>query len=256
MIDPATVKLGKGRAYIDPLVPRMRSVLNSDVPPAPATCDWTHGHLAFGMMENDTLGDCTAAGIGHLYQIWTANAYSREWDPSDEQVVDFYSKSTGYVAGDPSTDNGGVEADVLAYLQKNGFCKRRIVGHARVSWKDQSEAKQGIFVGGGLYLGVALPLAAQTQEIWDVGGILQTFNSAYKPGSWGLHCLVAVGYDAQFVYFVTWGKVQKATWPWFAKYVDEAWLIVAGAWINNEMSPNGINQAALTAWMNHLGTAQ
>jgi len=43
----------------------------SDSGAAAATCcrDWTKGITEWGMMMNDTLGDCTIAGVGHAVQV-------------------------------------------------------------------------------------------------------------------------------------------------------------------------------------------
>src|SRR2546430_10990929 len=39
----------------------------------------------------------------------------------------------------------------------------------------------------------------------------------------GGHAVALVGYDPDAWYVLTWGRVQKVTRAWFAKYVEEAW---------------------------------
>jgi len=44
--------------------------------------------------------------------------------------------------------------------------------------------------------------------------------------------VTAVGYDAQYVYVVTWGRVQPMTWEFFVAYVDEAWTDLDESFVN------------------------
>src|ERR1700675_4530505 len=75
----------------------------------PAFADNTYGISNWGMMMNDTLGDCTIAACGHALQVFTGGKINEP----DATIESYYSKWCGYVPGDPSTDNGGVELDVL-----------------------------------------------------------------------------------------------------------------------------------------------
>lgn len=247
MVDHSSMRLGKKRPVVSFGIPRLSAVLADDAPPAPAKCDWTGGQTSFGVMANDNLGDCTAAAIGHLYQIWTKNAY-HEWTPTDSQVVSFYSESTGYDPSKPDTDQGGVETDVLNVLQKEGFCGRTIVGHASVDFKNRDAVKQAIYLAGGAYLGIQLPIKAQSQDIWNVPAF-SWIDPKNKPGSWGGHAVCAVAYDDLYITFITWGGLKKATWPWFEKYADEAWVILAAAWVRNNKSPGGFDVPALQRYM-------
>ncbi len=43
------------------------------IPAPPPSCDWTKGEPNWGMMLNDTLGDCTIAGCGHAVQVCGLN---------------------------------------------------------------------------------------------------------------------------------------------------------------------------------------
>lgn len=49
-----------------------------------------------------------------------------------------------------------------------------------------------IWLFGGAYIGVELPITAQNQEIWDVP---QHPGPKDEPGSWGGHAIYLVGYD-------------------------------------------------------------
>ena len=97
---------------------------------------------------------------------------------------------------------------------------------------------------GPLSAGVNLPAIAQQQfgdgQPWDV--------VANDGGIEGGHCIVLCGYDAEYLYFVTWGQVQKATYAWWAKYGEEIWCVVSADWVSAQGSdPDGVNLASLGA---------
>ena len=249
MADHSLMKLGKKAAKFDARVP-MFARFASNVAPPPDVVDWTRGVTEFGMMDNNTLGDCTAAGIGHAFQIWTGDV-RREWTPTDAQVVSFYSATTGYNPADPSTDQGGVEVDVLTYLSKNGYYGHHIGAFCSVNVKDETQVKQSIALFGGCYIGVALPVAAQSQDVWTVPASGVAGDGA--PGSWGGHCVYVVGYDANGLTCITWGALKRMTWAFWDAYVDEAHPILAAAWVgNNGQAPSGFDYAGLYAAMNEL----
>lgn len=251
MTDHSAMKLGRLPKREDPRVPMMAALLTPDLPPVPASCDWTKGLSEWGMMDNDQIGDCTACGVAHIEQVWTLNVRG-EWTASTEQTVGFYSASTGYVPGQPNTDQGGVEIDVLTYWLKNGFCGRHIGGFASIEASNIDHVKQAIHQFGGIYIGANLPLASQPQSVFDLP-VGQSLTGDWEPGSWGGHCMVAAGYDAEGVTFITWGKLMKATWAWWNAYVDEAYAITGGAWIGNDgHDPIGVDWTKLEMYMQAL----
>ena len=70
---------------------------------------------------NDSLGDCTAAGAGHIMGIWRGYAGTTIRLLPADQVIQFYSQTTGYVPGNPATDQGGDEVTVLNSWKDKGF---------------------------------------------------------------------------------------------------------------------------------------
>src|SRR5271157_3954546 len=103
------MRLGKQDAKFNPYALHMKSYVDKAYVP-PAFADHTpFGFSAWGMMMNDTLGDCTIAACGHALQVFTGGKITE----SDKMIESYYSKWCGYVIGDPTTDNGGVELDVL-----------------------------------------------------------------------------------------------------------------------------------------------
>ena len=100
-------------------------------------------------------------------QVWSANTGSEITIP-DDTIQGYYQQWDGYVPGDPNTDNGGVELDVLNAWKKQGFAGRNLLAFADAKASNLTEIRQSIAMFGGVYIGLALPLTAQTQDVWDV----------------------------------------------------------------------------------------
>jgi hypothetical protein len=108
-----------------------------------------------------------------------------------------------------------------------------------------------IWLFGGAYVGVELPVRAQGQEVWDVP---KNTGSDDEPGSWGGHAIYLVGYDfspssgAQHPTFtcVTWGRTKRMTWAWVQKYCSEAYALVSKDWLGSTgVAPCGFDLATL-----------
>lgn len=217
------------------------------LPAPPRYMDWTKGVTSFGQMMNDTLGCCTIAGLGHAVQILSLNA-GAEVTVTDADILKYYVSWDGYVAGEPTTDNGGVELDVLNDWKKDGFAGHALTAFAAVNPSDVEEVKQAIALFGGAYIGVSLPLAAQDEvgTLWDYGWM--DFGAKYKPGGWGGHCVFVIGYDQDGVTCITWGRLQRMSWSFWAKYVDEAYALLSPDFLSaNGLDPAGFDMAQLAA---------
>jgi hypothetical protein len=123
--------------------------------------------------------------------------------------------------------------------------QERIGAFVEVSLSSQIIVQDGIHLFGGLYTGFALPLSAQSQAVWDVpaGGA----KGKGEPGSWGGHATSLVAYDARGVTCVTWGALQRMTWPFFKTYCDEAYAIVSQQFLSatTKRTPAGFDLATL-----------
>jgi hypothetical protein len=238
-------RLGRKAVKTDSRTLRLARYLTAELPSAPPSVDWTKkAYQAWGCMENDRLGCCTISGCGHAIQVWTANA-SQETTIPDSAIEAAYSAWDGYVHGDPNTDNGGVELDVLNNWRKNGLAGHSLLAYADANVLNIDEVRQAINLFGGVYIGVDLPLSAQNQDVWDV--IPDDGTDNYIKGSWGGHCVFVPKYDADSFTCITWGETKKMTaWFWKA-YVDECHVLLSPDFIAANGSPNGFNLDQLTA---------
>jgi hypothetical protein len=231
-----SLKLGKLPKRHDPRTIILADYIPEGAPPIPPTVEYWQKRLGYwGMMLNADIGDCTIAAAGHLTMLWTAYS-GDEFIPSDGQIEADYSAITGYVPGDSTTDQGAVEIDVLNYWRKQGMMGRSIEGYAAIDITKMDSVKQAIFLFGGIYIGFSVPQSAMDQfnagAPWDAvpndGGLI------------GGHAIPIVGYDASYLYGITWGAVQKMTPAFWAAYVDEAYAVSSPYWLNKRgVTPAG-----------------
>lgn len=218
MVNTLLPRLGKKRPVHDTRSLALESYVQV-MPPPPETFSLTDKvTIPWGMLANDHLGDCTCAAAAHMDMIWSAKA-GQGVSFSDDQVIEFYNRVNG------GADDGAVELFVLAEWRKNGGPAQRKI-HAFVSVKpgDRATSKAAAWLFDGLYIGVALPVTAQHQAVWDVVG--DPSAPVAQPGSWGGHAVNVVGYDPGSVYIITWGGVKEMTWAFWDRYVEEQWAVI------------------------------
>jgi hypothetical protein len=225
----------------------MAKYLLPQLPPAPAVVDYGRSVSGWTMMANDNIGDCTCAAAGHLIELWTANN-NEEQIPADGDIISAYEAITGYNPNDPSTDQGGVELDVLNYWRATGIANHKIEAFVSVGPDNTDHVRSAVYIFGGCYIGLGLPKSAQNQDVWDVPAGGATGDGAAR--SWGGHAVPVIGYDADGLTVVTWGVTKKMTWNFWAAYCDEAYAILSPDWDINAVAPNGIDTAALNADLN------
>jgi hypothetical protein len=233
-------RLGRKAIKVDTRTVKMADYLTPKLPPAPPVCNWAKGLTDFGVMLNDRLGCCTISGCGHAIQIWSVNTVKEATVP-DSTILHYYEKWDGYDPLDPSSDQGGVELDVLKAWRKQGLAGHKILGFAAANIHNLEEIKQTIHLFGGSYIGMTVTdkemQDANNPAIpWDVGGSVI-----------GGHCVVVIGYDAQFMYFISWGKIYKMTIACWNANVDEAYGILGQDWLTDKGAPNGFNLNQLQA---------
>jgi hypothetical protein len=236
------LKLGKQAAKFNPYALRMSHYVDKMYVP-PAFADHTpYGFTAWGMMMNDTLGDCTIAACGHALQVFTGGGITEP----DATIESYYSKWCGYVPGNPSTDNGGVELDVLNNWKAQGFDGHVLEGFVQPQPGNLSHIMHSIAEFGGVYIGFQVPNSAMTQfqngQVWDV-----VANDGGIAGGHAVFCPAYHTMDPTYsrettITAITWGQKQKMTVAFWEKYCDESHTLLASAW-----QPAGVNLAGLRA---------
>ena len=207
------------------------------LPEAPKRVNHSHG-LTFEMLANDTLGDCCFAAKTHL-----RHGVARKGDePAGEAVANAYLEFTG------GQDTGCYELDVLNDWRRRdaGDGAATIEAYAAIDLKDRNLVKTAVWLFGGIYMGCSLPLAAEQQLRQGLTWKPVT-GSDGKPGSWGGHAMYLADTAPETVTFVTWGRLQRATWDWWTEYVDEAYVVIHPDWLarRHGKTPQGFNEQQL-----------
>ena len=239
----ATGKLGKLPVRTDVRTLRLRHYVDpTKLPPPPDNFDVTERVADWPMYANDRIGDCTTAAAGHMIEAWTAEAVGQAIEITEQSVLEAFD---AVKIVDPLTgEEGAIELDVLRYWRKQGIGRHRIGAFAAVPVHDPLLVRTGAWLFGGLYIGLALPVSCQRQDVWDWTGSL---NGDAKPGSWGGHAVDVVRYDDTGLTVVTWGRLQVMTWSFWDRYCDEAYCILTPDFLRGNVAPNGFDLEALKA---------
>lgn len=243
------VKFGRLAPHPEETHPRLHlgTYLTTSLPAPPTSVDWYSEITDWPMYGNADWGDCVEAEIGHHEEVFTGYGQGHAVEVTDDDVLAVYSAVTGFDpnAGPPGnnpTDQGTNIQDALAYWVKSGIAGHKVAAFASVDFTNLTQVRTALALLGPLSVGVNFPSSAMDQfnagQPWDVvaddGGIV------------GGHCICLVGYDADFYYVVTWGKVQKLTEAWWKAYVEEAWVPVSTEWVNSAgKDPEGVDLATL-----------
>ena len=209
----------------------------------------------FGAMLNESLGDCTCAAIGHAIQVLTAVAGTIV-TPTDDQVLAMYEQS-GYVPGNPSTDNGWMIQSALQYWKTTGLAGHKCDAFLAVNPQNMTHVDFAFETFGLVDIGVMLPISAQNQSmLWSVpqGG----FTADDEPGSWGGHSVIVTKRAVTSPItpgtvlrhgLITWGQADWRITPAFWRLcVDECWVAFSTDFLKkNDLTDTGLNQAQLLA---------
>lgn len=253
---------GRQKRAFDPRIPHYSALRMH--PEAQPTIVPTQVHNAaglpddLGMMLNDTLGDCTCAAVYHAIQVWTRAARGVEITEPNAEVQLLYQEACGYVPGDPSTDQGGVEQDVLTYLLTVGApiepspaprVRHKILAFVEVDPRVIADVQATIFDCGLDYIGFQVPdylmAGAAPPDVWDV-------NPAGNNAIVGAHAVILVGYDAARKTFdvISWGRKFTMSEAFFTQFVEEVYTIADPSWIESGGgTPAGLTVAQLEAQM-------
>lgn len=225
MSEPVDFKLGKLAATKPFGVGTMATYSIGKLPAPPARVHYGHG-VDLPIDGNDQYGDCVMAGTAHMIALWNHEVAEHLSVPTGQEVVEEYFKLTD------GADSGLNENDVLHTWAKQGLFGQKIAAYVPVDTNSVLDLHAAVAFYGCSMLGIAVPESAQEQfqknEPWTV-----------VPGSpiLGGHCIVACGYDEQYVYCATWGGIAPVTYPFLAKFMDEAWAAIPEAYVEAKKGP-------------------
>lgn len=221
------------------------------LPTLPSSYSWTGKVINWLMLANNIVGNCTIAGLLHLFMEWVADN-GGSFAPTDQNAIDIYSAVTGYTPTDPNSDQGAAELDVLNYARKTGFLGHFVAAFASIEIGQLELIKYAVYLFGGAYVGLQLPLSANGATLWEVPDPM-TANG--QQGSWGGHAVIITAFDDIKKEFtvITWGQPMQMSYDFFAMYGEEAYALLSADFVNgSKQSPDGFDLACLQQDLNSL----
>jgi len=244
------VKGGKPKAIKDPRSFKVTDYLAMHQLQIPDAHDWTAVKKSeWGVFGNDTLENCTCAAAGHMIKCWTANA-GAEFEITDEAILNTYIALSKYNPITHENAEGVYMIDALKYWRKKGIDQHRIRVFATVPPDRREIVKASIYLFGGIYVGLLLPLSSKHQEIWEVkpGGL----TGDNEPYSLGGHAVAILAYDEEYLTCITLGEEKKMTWDFWESYNDEAYAIITQDFMKGDKNLLGLNLEAMEQDLMHL----
>lgn len=220
----------------------------------PAAVSRPHPGFAWGMLANDTLGDCVIAMMLHTIEDFFLDAGLTPPAFTAQDAITIYSAITGYNPADPSTDQGTDEGQAMGYWQNPGLAVEMIANLPHViadtisvNPQDVNEVKIAISEFPDIQFGTALPITAQGQTEWAVVGNPASDPNS-EPGSWGGHGIPGREYDADTIKVVSWGAELLETWGFHGAYCQEAHVVLSKEMLNKAgVGPSGVSWDDLIA---------
>ncbi len=200
---------------------------------------------AWGMLGNDSVGDCVFAGSDHETMLWTMEAGNPATFTAANAIAD-YSAVTGYNPDGPGTDRGTEVRQALQYRQQTGLIdananRHKIGAYLALEPGNLDHLYEAMYLFGAVGIGIMFPNSAMDQfqagRPWSVVHGAQIMGGHYVP-------LVA---DRGNLVCVTWGRLQQVTLQFYQRYCDEAWAILSPEMLKADKSPEGFDLMQLQA---------
>lgn len=231
------VELGKQPAKYDRRTIQFSNIKKKVLPPIPEAFDVDSQYpfpIDNPMFLNDLKPVCVVAARGHATRRFEAFEQKKLISISDNDISNEYSNENGGTDGLVMLDSlkewrnsgwriGGRKIKCLPVI---GGQKYDIYAFAQVSPSDNTEVKASIAFLNGIYIGLMLPMTAQSQWNSNQPWSFVPNTTQNQAGSWGGHAVYGVKYDKDFIYCITWARVQAMTWEFFQTYCDELYAVV------------------------------
>lgn len=239
-----------------PLLSKLKRALALAPPVLPPAVDYGAALPSWlSMYGNDLLGDCTCAAVYHAIQTWTGNANPPIDTEPDRNAILLYELSCGYNPQDPSTDEGGIEQDVLSYWFNSGVpqghdgqSRQKLAAFVEIDQRSLENVKTAIFEGGVVYIGFLVPASFDFAPVWS-------YDPAADNTITDGHAVVLTGYnDASRLFtLISWGLKYQMSYDFFEKFTDEAYLLASSEWVEKTgKTPAGMSLEELEAQMEAL----
>ncbi|MRH85984.1 hypothetical protein GFY24_00640 [Nocardia sp. SYP-A9097] len=242
------MKLGKLAARPNAVTLKFSTYLNTTaLPPIPAEFGHEHSVTTWGMLGNDSVGDCVFAGAAHETLLWTTTA-GHPASFTDISVLSDYSAVTGYNADNPDSDQGTDVQAAASYRRRVGVLdaagnRHKVAAYLALEPGNVEELCAATYLFGAVGVGLQFPDTAMAQfdnqEPWTVRRGAKIEGGHYVP---------VVGRRNGAIDVITWGRVQSMSESFYRKYADEAVVYLSPEYLTgNGLTPEGLNIVQLRA---------
>jgi hypothetical protein len=230
--EPDQVGLGKLPKRSDPRTLSLPALLTGEITAQAAASNEDHRPgKPWAMLGNDELEDCAVAAAAHAEMLWAAMHRPGLPDPTLTQVIDAYSKITGYKPEDQTTDKGADLLSVLKYWKQTGIADQKIGAFAEILPRDVGTLRWTIANLDLAYVGLQLPAAWKTPHTTDPRPRFTPERKTLNPATWQNpyrgHCVIYTGYTEDSFTCVSWGELVTVPLSFHQAYCDEAYAIIA-----------------------------
>ncbi len=239
------MKLGRVQSKHDPRTLLLTNYLATHAMPAPPVRELLGETGAWPMLANDRFNCCTSAAAGHMVHHWTA-ANHKAVLLNDEDIIRAHAKLTN----DRLMDSVSM-LDALKFWRCTGIGDHRIEAFVKAEAGHAAQLRTIVHLFGSAYVGLDLPQFACTGDPqrwpdipWAVPVSVAAADMQQRPENG--HCVTAVGYDADGVYVVTWGRLKAMSWDFYTRYNVEAYAVLSSDWVRrHQASPTGFDFESL-----------
>lgn len=202
---------------------------------SPKVADW-------GMLANDTVGDCGVASAEHVFMADASITHLTEPEAGAEQAKDYYFKYTG------GQDSGVVLSQYLAYVRKNGYYGHTLHAYAPVKVSDIPTLQSVVNLYGAAYTGITVTAAMQQAFSMHRPWTLAVCSGQIIGG----HAVPIVGYTDEYLTIVTWGGLQNITYSAWHHIASESWALITGEFVTANGDGRGVALDVLNADLDKL----
>lgn len=237
------VFLGRKPGF-NPRVPALSSYAKASSLAYPPVVAWERP-IDWGMLGNDSVGDCVIARLLHQIMGWASVAHAAAPKTfTTQQAIETYSAITGYVPGNESTDQGTDPDAACAYWQSTGLYGDKIAGYTNVDISNIDLIRFGIYMFGGV--GFAFQVPSYIMSV-PAGGDW-TEPSGADTTIEGGHEILLIGYGRRGFRCVSWGTTYTFDMNFLGKYGNNIDAVVSPDWIKQSgISPSGLDLNGLLA---------
>jgi len=210
----------------------------------PPVCSWWRP-IEFGMLGNDTVGDCVIAYMLHQIMIWNSVAHAGSPQLfTTAEALQIYSAITGYDPSDPSTDQGTDPGAALDYWQKNTLLGHSIAGYVNLDISNIDQLRFAIYTFGGI--GFSFNVPAYIMGI--PGGKSWSLVSGADTSIEGGHQVGIMDYGRNGFRENCWNTTNTFNPDFIGEFGAAAQAVVSEEWIKESgVSPTGLDLSGLLA---------